>query len=234
MLDIRNCDCLTMMKEYPDNYFDLCITSPPYNLGANHHTGNNRHSPYEDNLNEKEYQDNQILVLNELHRIMAQNASVFYNHKNRIKEGLTISPYEWIFKTNWKVKQELVWFNGGQNFDKIRFYPMTERIYWLSKNKDTKFFNHINHHDLFNWNAVGTKNKHKRAFPYELVTDLLRCFPRNLKVIEPYLGSGTVALACYDLGFDLTAAELDKDYYNLSLDRLQNHKNTLSSQFFKE
>ena len=84
-------DCLEVMSTFPSDSFDIVFTSPPYNLGNNHHTGN-----------------------------------LIYNHKNRIKKGIQITPYEWLLKTDFVIKQELVWFNASQNFDKIRFYPMTE------------------------------------------------------------------------------------------------------------
>lgn len=137
------------MKSIPDGSVDLIITSPPYNLGNTHHTGTKRHKAYDDNLPEKEYQEWQIQVLNECWRVLKDTGSMIYNHKNRIKNGVQITPYEWLLKTKFIIKQELVWFNGSQNFDKIRFYPMTERIYWLAKSPKTKLFNAINHHDLF-------------------------------------------------------------------------------------
>lgn len=224
MTTITNEDNMDLMARYPDKYFDLAITSPPYNLGAKHHTGNNSFTPYEDNMAEDDYQENQIKFLNELHRVCNDDCSVFYNHKNRIKNGFQISPYEWIFKTNWKIKQEIVWINGSQNFDKIRFYPMTERIYWLSKKSETKFYNNSNLKDYNDWIAVGTKQIHKRAFPLDMVKSILNCFPKDSKVIEPYLGSGTMAIACHDYGFDLTACELDKEYYDSALKRLHNHQ----------
>lgn len=137
------------MKSIPDGSVDLIITSPPYNLGNTHHTGTKRHKAYDDNLPEKEYQEWQIQVLNECWRVLKDMGSMIYNHKNRIKNGVQITPYEWLLKTKFIIKQELVWFNRSQNFDKIRFYPMTERVYWLAKSPKTKLFNAINHHDLF-------------------------------------------------------------------------------------
>ena len=65
-------DCLELMGGIPDNYVDLIITSPPYNLGKRHHTGDNRFKSYEeydDNMPEKLYQQWQIEFLNECYRI---------------------------------------------------------------------------------------------------------------------------------------------------------------------
>lgn len=224
MIELFNCDCMVKMEEYSDKYFDLVITSPPYNLGNNHHTGNIRHKPYQDDLPEETYQLGQLNFLNLLYNKVKDNGSVFYNHKNRIKEGKQITPYEWLLDTKWIIKQELVWFNGSQNFDKIRFYPMTERVYWLSKDIDTLFKNNINHHDLFEWQAEGTNKKHTRTFPEKMVYDILKCFPINLRVFDPYMGSGTVAIVCDKLGFEFVGCEIDKEYYNAAVKRFETYK----------
>jgi modification methylase len=214
-------DCLEVLKGVESGSVDLVLTSPPYNLGNNHHTGNKRHNSYDDNMPEQEYQNTQIAVLKELFRVLKGNGSLLYNHKNRIKGGLQITPYEWLLKTSFIIKQELVWFNRSQNFDKIRFYPMTERVYWLAKSKDTKLSNVINHHDLFNWSAVGTGKEHKRAFPLNMATDLISCFPAQL-VLDPYMGSGTTAVACKMLGKNYIGIELNPEYVKIAEERLRN------------
>ena len=154
---IHHIDCLDGLKKIKNNTIDLIITSPPYNLGNSHHTGAKRHKTYEDNMDETNYQSWQIKVLNECFRVLKKNGSMIYNHKNRIKDGLQISPYEWIFKTTFYIKQEIVWMNRSQNFDPIRFYPFTERIYWLVKDKKTKLDNPLKHHDVFDWKEWPTQ-----------------------------------------------------------------------------
>lgn len=229
-IELIHGDCLIEMKKIQDSSIDLIITSPPYNLGNNHHTGNKRHKAYNDNMNEEDYQVWQIKVLDECYRVLKNSGSMLYNHKNRIKDGVQISPYQWLFKTWFQIKQELVWFNGSQNFDKCRFYPMTERIYWLTKHPKTKLINSINHHDLFmkkEWNAVGTKGKHTRAFPEKMVSDLLLCFPNAQKILDPFMGSGTTGVVCKDLNRNFIGIELDKNYFDISKRRIQQIKNKL-------
>jgi site-specific DNA-methyltransferase (adenine-specific) len=45
----------------------------------------------------------------------------------------------------------------------------------------------------------------------------------NDKILDTHLGSGSIAIACHDYGFDLTACELDKEYYNAAIQRIKNH-----------
>jgi modification methylase len=220
-------DCLEMMKDIPDDSIDLIITSPPYNLGKTHHTGNNRfksYSEYDDNMPEELYQQWQVDVLNECFRILKPTGSLFYNHKNRIKNGEQIEPYRWIYRTPFIVKQEIIWQNGSQNFDKIRFYPMTERVYWLAKDKKTKLFNSINHHDLFKsneWKPVKTKGEFKRAFPVEMPQDIISCFPDAEIVLDPFMGSGTTGVACVNTGRKFIGIELDEGYFEIAQKRIE-------------
>lgn len=216
-------DCLEVMKDIPDKSIDMILTSPPYNLGNTHHTGNKRHKAYDDNLPEKEYQEWQIAVLNECYRVLKDDGSLIYNHKNRIKDGVQITPYEWLLKTSFIIKQELVWFNGSQNFDKIRFYPMTERFYWLAKSPKTKLFNAINHHDLFGrdeWKAEGTNKTHTRAFPEKMVEDFLKCFPDAKTILDPFAGSGTTGIACKNLNRNYILIEKEPEYIEIIKKRL--------------
>lgn len=221
---IYNESNLDTMAKMPDCYIDLTITSPPYNLGETHHTGNNRFKAYDeyiDDMPENEYQQSQIHFLNEIYRCTKQGGSLMYNHKNRIRNGLSIIPYEWIFKTKWIIKQEIVWFNRSQNFDKCRFYPMTERIYWLSKGIDTNFTNTINQHDIIKIPPTGTKDEHKRAFPVNLIQKLILCFPNAELIFDPYMGTGTTAIAAVREKRNYIGSEISKKYYDLSIKRIQ-------------
>lgn len=212
------------MRDIPDKSVDLVVTSPPYNLGNTHHTGDIRHKAYDDNLPEEEYQQWQIEVLNEIYRVLKSDGSVIYNHKNRIKNGEQITPYEWLLKTPFIIKQEIVWFNGSQNFDKIRFYPMTERIYWLAKDKKTVLYNTINHHDLFNkdeWQPEGTSKEHKRAFPVRFAEDMIICFPQAKIILDPFLGSGTTAIAAHNTGRRFIGIEKEPKYVEIARKRVE-------------
>ena len=224
-MQLINDDCLKVLPTLEESSVDLIITSPPYNLGNNHHTGNKKHKAYNDNLPEAEYQEQQLQFLNECFKLLKETGSLIYNHKNRIRKGRQLSPYEWIFKSNFVVKQEIVWVNRSQNFDKMRFYPFTERLYWLAKKPETKLFNAINHYDVFDWKEwkpVGTKGNHTRAFPEKMVEDILKCFPNAEVVLDPYMGSGTTGVAAKNLNREFIGIESNKDYFDIADKRINN------------
>ena len=224
-MKLINDDCLKVLPTLEESSIDLIITSPPYNLGNNHHTGNKQHRAYNDNLPEGMYQAQQLQFLNECFKVLKETGSLIYNHKNRIRKGRQLSPYEWIFKSNFIVKQEIVWVNRSQNFDKMRFYPFTERLYWLTKKPETKLFNAINHQDIFDrkeWKPEGTKGKHKRAFPIKMVEDILNCFPDAKIVLDPYMGSGTTGVVAKNLNREFIGIEIDKTYFDMASKRIDN------------
>jgi len=224
---IYNIDVLEGLKKLDDESIDLIITSPPYNLGNNHHTGTKNHKSYEDNMDEEDYQKWQIEILNECFRVLKKEGSMIYNHKNRIKNGAQITPYEWLLKSKFIIKQEIVWINRSQNFDKMRFYPFTERVYWLSKDRKTKLINVLNKYDVFDWKdwkPEGTRKNHTRAFPVKLVKDFLSVFPNAKLILDPFIGSGTVAVAAKQMGRNFIGFEIDKEFVILSKKRID--KNT--------
>jgi modification methylase len=212
------------LQKIDDKSVDLIITSPPFNLGNTHHTGFKKHKSYNDKMPEEEYQLWQLKVLNECFRVLKDNGSLLYQHKNRISKGIQISPYEWIYKSNFLIKQEIVWINRSQNFDKIRFYPFTERVYWLAKDSKTKLHNKINKQDVFDWKEwkpVGTKGMHTRAFPEKLVEDFLNVFPKAKLVLDPFIGSGTVAVVCKKMKKNFIGFEKNKEFVMYSNKRLK-------------
>ena len=54
-----------------------------------------------------------------------------------------------------------------------------------------------------------------------------KCAKEGNKILDTHLGSGSIAIACHNLGYDLTACELDKEYYEAAMKRINTHKSQL-------
>jgi site-specific DNA-methyltransferase (adenine-specific) len=197
---------------------DLCLTSPPYNLGDTHHNKNTRHNPYPDDLPEDEYQRQQVELLEALY---ANCECVLYNHKNRIKNGFEISPRDWISRSSWGIKQTLVWVNGGPNHDPIRFFPKTERVYWLA-NDSSRLANNKEYTDVLKFSPDANKlgDGHNRTFPLSLASCLLGAFPWAKTIIDPYAGSGTTLRAAKDMGLHAIGIEREEKYCEIAANRM--------------
>lgn len=132
-------DVLDVLKKIPSNSVDLGITSPPYNKKEKYGgwlVEKVKYKGAKDIMEENEYQEWQVEVLNELYRIIKDDGCFFYNHKIRYEDGRMIHPIQWISKTRWIVWQEIVWNRKiAGNIRGWRFWQVDERIYWLVKQK---------------------------------------------------------------------------------------------------
>ena len=101
----------------------------------------------------------------------------------------------------------------------MRFYPFTERFYWLAKNAKTQLVNTLNKQDVFDykeWKPVGTKGRHTRAFPEKMVEDFLKVFPKAKLILDPFMGSGTVAKVSKRMSRNYIGFEIEPKFVQLS------------------
>lgn len=231
---IYEMDCLDGLRQLPDNSIDLIITSPPYNKGGlngipkpNDKTKWHMAISYNgdcnvDNMPEEEYQKWQITFLNECYRVLKEDGSMFYNHKNRIHLGHLISPYQWLFHTDFIIRQEIIWDRGSTNIvNTCRFLPTTELIFWLTKSthpkfnrkKETKFKKEV-------WNINFLRGSdHPAPFPIEIPDNIIDCVQNNeekLTVLDPFMGSGTVAVSAKKHKCDYIGFEKFKTYVDMA------------------
>lgn len=235
---IYNCDVLEGLKQLEDNSIDLIITSPPYNkAGLNgiqkgkkwNGTIDYNNDVSVDMLPEDEYQKWQIDILTECYRVLKNDGSMFYNHKNRIVKGKgeVSNPYSWIIKSPFRVRQELIWDRGSTNdVNRRRYLPCTEKIYWLTKSDKPKFDRKID--TPFKkevWSFPFEKNtKHPAPFPIELPNNIIHCCKTDderLVVLDPFMGSGTVALSAINYDCDYIGFELFEEYIELAQKRIE-------------
>ena len=219
-------DCLEVMKDIPDGSIDLIVTSPPYNIG-NMKSNMIKYGTYAgNNMKESEYQAWQIEFLNECYRVLKDTGSMFYNHKVRIKKGIALHPLEFILKSEFILKQEIVWDMGkSANCDKIRFFPFSERVYWLVKSPKTKLYNVDNLSDV--WRCVPTHKRketgHIAVMPEEIVSNILNNIDGDT-VFDPFMGSGTTGVVCRELNRKFIGIEIDENYFNIAKERIDKYK----------
>ena len=230
------CDVLDGLRSLPDKSIDLIITSPPYNkvgLQGNrkgqkwYKTIDYDDDPNNDNMPEEEYQRWQVDILNECFRVLKDDGSMFYNHKNRINKGEIVTPYQWLFKTQFKVRQEIIWDRGsGQNINRCRYIPTTELLFWLTKKerprfdrgRDTLFKNEV-------WQINFEKGtEHPAPFPITIPDNIIPCVAQGerITVLDPFMGSGTVALSAVKNGCDYIGFEKFQKYIKMADERLCN------------
>lgn len=226
-------ESLEILKTIPSNSIDLGVTSPPYNKGEKNKGWLVKNVTYEDYFDkrpEEEYRKTQIEVLNEIYRITKEGGSFFYNHKIRWDKGNMFHPLEWISKTKWVLRQEIIWDRIiASNIRGWRFWQIDERVFWLYKPiKDNKIGKELeSRHALLTsiWRFMPeTKNEHPAPFPLVLPLRIIFSVLNNEKgiVLDPYCGSGTTCVASKLLGHNYIGIDISERYCNMAKNRLMN------------
>ena len=212
----------------------LCVTSPPYNQKINKFAPSGMHKEhgwvskvasmaYADDMPEEDYQLWQSKLLQQWNDIViADNGSVFYNHKIRYRDKEAVSPMRWL-PGPFRLRQEIVWSRPGSVTQNARmFLPSDERIYWLYKG-DNFTFNDTT--EIKSWSTVwainpGGDSMHAVAYPGELPRRcIIACSSVNSVVYDPFLGSGTTMIACERLNRRCRGIELSPAYVAVCLER---------------
>lgn len=235
------CDVLEGLGQLDDESVDLIITSPPYNkAGFNGIAKRNKSCIWNktidysgdvnvDCMDESEYEDWQVAVLNECFRVLKSDGSMFYNHKIRTRKNKISHPIEWISKSFFRCRQIITWDRTkSPNQDTCRFVPTTELIFWLCKtDKNPRFKRGVDvpfQTDV--WRMSPKRNtKHPAPFPIELPDNIIPSVAQGerILVLDPFMGSGTVAKSavkngCDYIGFDVSQEYCDRANLELELD----------------
>lgn len=196
---IYNQDCMEAMKDMSDNQFDLAIVDPPYGINAGSKTYGKR--------------------------------KIKHTKKDWDKETPKDLFFEELFRVS---KKQIIW---GGNYFKL---PLTNG--WIVWDKDRKKETTFSDGEMAWTNFLNllkiTKIKydgflgadpdgriHPTQKPVKLYEWLLMNYAKEGDtILDTHLGSGSIAIACHNLGFDLTGYEIDKEYFEAAKKRIEQHK----------
>ena len=204
MLQITNEDNMKLMSRYKDNHFDLAIVDPPYGIDAvnslNTVTGGKRHTAkdWDKETPTKEYFD-------ELFRV-SKNQIVW--GANYFMDKMPLPTKCWIVwdKNNGKS----LFADGELAWTSFETPVRIAKIHWCGS--------------AAKW-ETGQNKIHPTQKPIRIYEWLLMNYAKEgYRILDTHLGSGSIAIACHNLKFDLTACELDKEYYKTAMKRINEHK----------
>ena len=190
---------MELMARYEDNYFDLAIVDPPFGVGNFVQTTGNIRGKKVNWNNNTPYKK----YFKELKRVS----------KNRIIFGANY------FNCFEQKGGAIVWVKNQPmpNFSKCV-------IASCSLHKKIEIYTQT-------WTNFVSANRtgiHPCEMPVKLYEWILMNYAKKgHKILDTHLGSGSIAIACHNLGFHLTACELDKDYYEAAIKRIEQHKQQL-------
>ena len=214
MITITNEDNMLLMARYPDNYFDLAIVDPPYGIG------------FDGEIKE---------MANNKSKKWSGAKGKNYTRKKWDINAPSLEYFNELFRVS---KNQIVW--GGNYFDLPQssgwifwdkgvakdFTLSPGELAWTSFNKSVKKIELL-------WAGFRKCEVTDRIHPTQKPVKLYEWLLMNnaevgFKILDTHLGSGSIAIACHKLNFDLVACELDSEYYNSALKRLKEHQSQLT------
>jgi site-specific DNA-methyltransferase (adenine-specific) len=206
-MNITNECNMELMARYKDNYFDLAIVDPPYGINAD--------------------------KKNSAKKLQSKKSAGLSKDYGNQEWDSNVPNEEYFAELKRVSKKQIVWganfFNlqGGMLYWHKRVTMPTYsqgELAWLS------WLNKIDFVDIA-WHGMiqhDMKNKEVRIHPtqkpvklYEWL--LMKYAKEGDKILDTHLGSGSIAIACHNLGYELTACELDTEYYKTAMKRLKEH-----------
>ena len=201
MIELKHIDCMQYLQTLEDNAFDLAIVDPPYGIGA----GSNKFINGTSKTVKDYYRDNDWDVAPK---------------KEYFTELQRVSKNQIIWGGNYFVEHL-------QNFRCFIFWDKTihgnsyadGEMAWTSFDKVARYYRK-------NIAQVTSEGRiHPTQKPVKLYEWLLMNYAKEGdKILDTHLGSGSIAIACHNLGFDLVGCELDQEYFNAACKRLKQHQ----------
>ena len=200
MINLYNQDCMEAMAGFADNQFDLAIVDPPYGIDAGKMTmGSGKHQ-----FKKGKDWDNS-----------APSDEYFYELFRVSKEQIIWGGnyFNLQLNNNWIIWDKL---NPNLSFSEAE-------LAWCSIRKNIRIFKRLS--TLSDYDGVKRHPTQKPIKLYEWL--LMKYAEEGNKILDTHLGSGSIAIACHNLGYDLTGYEIDTEYYEAAIKRLKQHQSQI-------
>ncbi len=189
---------MELMSRYEDNHFDLAIVDPPYGININVSMGRRKGDKKSD-----------------YHKFAGNDSSI--PSSEYFKELKRVSKNQIIWGGNYMTEHlspSSCWLLWDKGFSEDVTFAQFEMAWTSFKSSAKKYDKHPNQ-----LNRIHPTQKPTSL--YEWI--IMRYAKEGDKILDTHLGSGSIAIACHNLGYDLTACELDKEYFEAAMKRLNNH-----------
>jgi site-specific DNA-methyltransferase (adenine-specific) len=200
---------MAFMARYPNNYFDLAIVDPPYGIDvANNSTGTIIRNK----------SDKDIFIKKDWDKSIPNQE--YFDELFRVSNNQIIWGGNYFLDILGYCKAPIIWdkLNGDSMY-------ADGELAWTSKGlpKNLKIWRH-QWCGAFKDSERGMQKYHPTQKPVALYKWILEKYAKQGdKILDTHLGSGSIAIACHDYDFELTACELDKEYYDNAIKRIKNH-----------
>lgn len=200
----------------------IFVSDPPFNIGYHYNT-------YKDRMKEDEYYDFLIKIFGANKQVIIHYPEYLYKYS--FYTGLLPEKVvSWVYNSNTaKQHRDIAFFGVKPDFRKVgQPYknPNDKRIAKrIAEGKKAR---------LYDWweinqvkNVSKEKTEHPCQMPYEVMKRVIGILPEEFIIIDPFMGSGTTALACVEFNRNFIGIELDEKYFNIANDRIKAFKNSI-------
>ena len=227
MVDLRQGDCLELMKDIPDKTIDLIVTDPPYNVSATNRGGTinkvkKLNKSLKDLVEANITNGYDIETLGEeFMRVMKEPNIYFWCNKTQIPE------YFKFYVEKYKCKFDILCWHKNNALPTYsnKYLSDTEYLLYFRKGKGkcfpksyedakTYYIAPINHKDK-------KKYKHPTIKPLDITEKVIKNSSKeNDIILDPFMGSGTTGVACVNTNRNFIGIELDENYFNIAKERI--------------
>lgn len=217
---IYNVDFRQVLDKLPP--IDMCITDPPYNIDFKYDT-------YKDGISKEEY----VEMISNFQNIPL---AIIQYPEETMKYfvpalGVPEEVCAWCYNSNLPKQFRLInFYNCNVDFTNVKQpykNPNDKRVKKLieSGSKGTRLYDWFSDIQIVK-NVSKEKGIHPCPIPVKLVERIILLTTKeNDIVFDPFMGSGTTAIACMNTNRRYVGCEIDKNYYEYSLDRIMTHSN---------
>lgn len=227
-------DCLEVMPQLTAGSFKAVITSPPYNLrnstgwfwATQDNTGKMKQSAlktkdgytdHDDAMPRDEYVEWQRACLTEMMRLLRDDGAIYYNHKSRVQGGLEETPEEIV--EGFPKRQTITLARPGGTNHNDNYYLPTHELLYLIAQPDFRLLPGENRYGTVWEFPQARNNPHPAPFHESFPTRVMTSIGDG-PVIDPFMGSGTTAVAAERLGRPWVGIEKSAEYVEQALRRI--------------
>jgi site-specific DNA-methyltransferase (adenine-specific)/modification methylase len=229
---IENCDCLKYLKKIPDDFVDLVVIDPPYNVSQKQNI-NYKGFNIIKNFGDWDFGFDPLPVLKEIKRVLKPKGQIYVFCSTK-----QIPIYMNVFEKEWFFRNLLVWHktNPAPRLSKTNYVFSNEYIIYAINEKgkpSESTFNYKKHNEMYNTIITSAlqgkerlkddngKTAHPTQKPLSILKKLISVSSnKDDIVLDCFMGIGSTAVACKELGRNFLGCELDEKYWKIGCDRL--------------